>query len=1831
MVAFLEGAWVWMPHPTEGWLPVQLLSQTPTTVTARSSLDEHFTFPAASLPSLTSCHPASLASSATVDNLTDLEELSEGSILHTLRSRYANNSIYTAISTILLSINPYKTLPIYGPSAIRHYRTAHSSHQSPSPHVYSLAHTAYSQLLTTQQPQSIVIAGESGAGKTESTKLVLQYMAELSGAGDDIEQQLLECNPIVEAFGNAKTIKNNNSSRFGKWIEIWFNDKYKICGSRISQYLLERSRVVLQSEGESNFHIFYALINGATADEKANYHLDGGVAHFTILRPVSQEEIPLSDVRKAMKTLHFDERQIDCIFRVLAAILHLGNLTFTATATPKEPVAIANKPTLSIVAGLLSMDCDKLCKSLLTRRLLVGGEVITQFHSVEQCVEMCQSMCKTWYDSLFCYMIEHINTTLSNGHGGSGTGNGSHSSTRWIGVLDIFGFENFPINYWEQLCINYTNEKLQQHFINVCLSLDQIEYKKENVQVTTVDFVDNQQCLELIEQKRSGIFDMISEEIKLPKGNDANLLTRMHQAYDGKQGEAKGGKHYVKPKTNAPQFTIKHYAGDVVYQVDKFMEKNKGDVLSEDVYEAMDSCSEPFISRLLYANKKEMSVTTAAASATPAAPARKISVPTQPAANLRGTSRNQAPTAGSIFRTQLTDLMATLNSTNPHFLKCLKPNAEKVADMFDGVFVGRQLAYLGVREVVEVRKAGYPVRVKRDEWLRRYRLLREGQVSGEAQKRGDDEEKAEVTKLMTAIEAPTGSWVNGTSKVLMKQQVQGLLEEKREKKVSRLIVGLQSRYRCRLLRRKYQLIKQCNRQLLAMLASPAASLATLPLDELDALISRAIDLDLPTPLLAKAKQYRNKVATVQTTVRALAASVRSKDRQVIEQALNQARSIALADCVELREAQDWVVRYDVYVKEAEGALVTRDAAVLIRCVETAAALGLDGPLEKQLRDAERLCRQQTELTQQLAALVQASQPVALEQLSQLLQQAEAMNLQSAVVEQARKKRDKLREEGERREKEEADKLSSKGQKIEEWKSKLSALLANRQLDRLSALLASLAVEDAEVQQRVRGSSIHGECVAWQQQSDELLASCTAALQAHDEPAMQAAMDKATQLGLDRHPSIDVLRAALADLSQAAELRHLLLTGIESRQFDILQTVISRAEARHAAKGTAVRDDALLWKAKTLMADILSEKQLVEQDEATGKDDKEVRAMLHQQQTLQNTEQEAEQRRQQQEDSKESSGSSSLLRSHKPFSSHAFMSSSLSIHLCPLLRSPDDFVKGRWMGKDKLKKSMLTHSKEAIPRSLTKLDTHTASGAASPSASSHAAVGHDEENASEHGEAVGLNEQALSAFKNIQGWMGDRMYSFPDSLAFDVLSMGVAEAGMRDEIYAQCIKQLRDNPKLESVVRGWQLIGLLSECFLPSAGFLPYLYHFLLTTTHRADPLLLGYISYTLHTLHHGEPTLAAPSLTHISSFRDRLMHTLILPLHFPDGSSVDVEVSPTLSANAIIGKVLRWTNTLSDHSLAIYMCGPGTACQAIGGDECLLDYPASQCQDGSMYFVLKKRMFLSSQLDSSRLLQSIVYHQCVIDCCHGVYDLQRAELVQVLATHRQLVDAHYFEPIGRDTPNYHNLQSVKPLVFSYWDPAAIQQFEQDVTALIHQQSGGTTAVRPHPQSTFDLLYKRKEFSAQLFLVTQDERPELPSVLLLAINTYGLCLVHETNKAVISAFRYAHITGWASNSVRFCLRVLVSRGKTVQLNFKTQHGKRIVRCVQEYVEHIMMQQRRDKEREKEREREREREKERERGSSQLHMTKGEREEQKEQEGDEGGDVHGLKTETIIHVL
>ena len=1425
MVGFMEGEWVWMSHPHEGWLAVQLLSHTPPTVTARSALNEHFTIPAASLASLQSVHPSSIptaasASALPVDNLTELEELSEGSILQALRGRYAHDTVYTSISSLLLSINPYKLLPYYGPSTIQQYKSALSSSTAsspspsppPPPHVYSVAHAAYQKLVSSHTPQSIIIAGESGSGKTESTKLVLQYLADISGAGDAVEQQLLQSNPIIEAFGNAKTVANDNSSRFGKFIQVLFNEHSRISGCRIQQYLLEKSRVVLQAEGEANFHIFYSLCNGCTEQERRDFGLENGAKSFRILQfkdsKQSEEQIALSDVRKAMTVLNFSDEQQRCIFRVIAAILHLGNMEFVDTETAQQKstgIAIKTPQTLSRVSQLLAMDETKLSKALVTRRLLVGGEVITQFHTLNQCTDMVDSVCKFYYDSLFISILDHINSVL----GSQSAALPSATMTRWIGVLDIFGFENFAVNHWEQLCINFANERLQQHFISHCLVQDQDEYRNEGVtHLATVSYDDHSsQCCELIAGKKQGIFDMIGEEIRLPKGSDANCLSRMHAAFDSNS-------RYRKPKLNLPEFNVRHYAGEVTYQVRGFIDKNRGDLLSEDMYDAMDSVTDTFIAQLLFGKQKEMSAGAAGNQlGIPASAGRKPSVGNDKSP--RNTSRAAIPTQGSIFRLQLSELMSTLAVTDCHFIKCIKPNAEKAADDFDGCFVGRQLSYLGVREVIEVRKAGYPVRLKRADWLRRYRLLSDAQAGRE--KGAKQGEKEEVEELMRLMGVEASQWFNGVTKVLMKAPVQQLLEERREQRVSRLIVCIQARYRCRLLKRRYAAIKACNKELLAALNAPAASLLTVSLPALDALISRAADLDLPTALLTRIKQHRHRANEHQTAIRALTASVKSSDRQLVVDAIARAKAAGLAsDCPELAEAESWLVKHAEYVKGAEEAVAKRDGALLRRWLAWAEGAGLDGELEERLRKTEREVKEEETVGEQLSALVKAGPgDAAFDQLQQLLSRADQLKLSGDVVAKARRQRDQLKAEREKRAKDEAEKLSAPGQKAESWKQKLASALSSKALEPLTDALAAIAGEEAEVRSKVQSSAQYTEGVEWKSRAEQLLQEATDTLAVREEATMAAVLERCLAMGLDKQPAVVLLQGEVADAVRERELRGLLMTAIESRQEDILSTIISRAECRHRQRGTAVREDALLWKAKGLLADLLSEKQLHEQDEAAARPEAEVRSMLVEQQSLQQREQEAEQRREEEEMRREDSKHQSLLRSHVTFSPSAFLSPNLSIHLCPLLRSPDDFVKGKWMGKDRLKKSMLTHSKEAIPRSLTRLDgLKRTRGAETVEAGRPAGVEDATAEAAEGG-SDSLCEMALSVFKAVQGWMGDRVYSFPDSLALDILSQGVQEPQLRDEIYVQSIKQVRDNGKVESVVRGWQLLGLLSECFLPS--------------------------------------------------------------------------------------------------------------------------------------------------------------------------------------------------------------------------------------------------------------------------------------------------------------------------------------------------------------------------------------------------------------------------------
>jgi myosin heavy subunit len=447
-----------------------------------------------------------------IDNLINFKDLNERALLHNLRQRFKHDLIYTYVSSILISVNPFKLLPIYTPEVLESYR---QGSRGKSPHVFAIADNAYNNMVNEQKDQSVVISGESGAGKSEATKLILQYIAEASSRASGIrakenslEQQILQSNPIMEAFGNAKTVRNNNSSRFGKLITVYFDGSGSVSGGSIISYLLEKSRVVGQSEGERNYHIFYQLIAGGEAYPQLKQELSlDSASMFQYTNQSGVDKIPgvsdekdFEEVKSAMDTLNITEEEQMNVFRTVAAVLHSGNLKFdkVENSTSEDGSKIANDECTQIVAKLLSVDEDVLNTVLTSKRMGTRSVVIVPY-TKSQAMQARDAMTKAVYSKLFDWLMSKINLTLSGGK--------EHDkSHKMIGVLDIFGFESFEHNSFEQLCINYCNEKLQFHFNEHIFRLEQEVYAAEGVNVPATDFKDNSATLSLLEAKAQGIF-----------------------------------------------------------------------------------------------------------------------------------------------------------------------------------------------------------------------------------------------------------------------------------------------------------------------------------------------------------------------------------------------------------------------------------------------------------------------------------------------------------------------------------------------------------------------------------------------------------------------------------------------------------------------------------------------------------------------------------------------------------------------------------------------------------------------------------------------------------------------------------------------------------------------------------------------------------------------------------------------------------------------------------------------------------------------------------------------------------------------------------------------------------------------------------------------------------------------------------------------------------------------------------------------------------------------------------------------------------------------------
>ena len=650
-------------------------------------------------------------------------------------------------------------------------------------------------MLRDNKNQTIVVSGESGAGKTVSAKYIMRYFATrespdqpgkrakgIADAMSETEEQILATNPVMEAFGNAKTTRNDNSSRFGKYIEIMFDKKTEIIGARIRTYLLERSRLVFQPLKERNYHVFYQLVAGATEAERQEWGLLP-VEHFDYLNqggaPVIEgvdDKVEFDATRQSLTTIGVSQDKQSQIFALLSALLHLGNVKITATRT--DSVLPSTEPSLVKACQMLGVDAGEFAKWTVKKQLITRGERIMSNLTQQQAVVVRDSVAKFIYSAVFDWLVENINAGLA-------TEEVSSRATTFIGVLDIYGFEHFAKNSFEQFCINYANEKLQQEFNQHVFKLEQEEYLREEIDWTFIDFSDNQPCIDLIEAKL-GVLALLDEESRLPMGSDGQFVTKLHHNFANDKS-----KYYKKPRFGKSSFTVCHYAIDVTYESDGFIEKNR-DTVPDEHMEVLRQSSNPFLAEVLEAAsvvRDKDALTASNAKAVPTLGRRM------------GVAANRKPTLGGIFKSSLIELMHTINSTDVHYIRCIKPNEGKESWKFEGPMVLSQLRACGVLETVRISCAGYPTRWTYEEFALRYYMLVPSQSWTSA-----------IREMANAIlKKAFGQGTNrgldkyqlGLTKIFFRAGMLAFLENLRTTRLNECAVMIQKNLRCKYYRRKY--------------------------------------------------------------------------------------------------------------------------------------------------------------------------------------------------------------------------------------------------------------------------------------------------------------------------------------------------------------------------------------------------------------------------------------------------------------------------------------------------------------------------------------------------------------------------------------------------------------------------------------------------------------------------------------------------------------------------------------------------------------------------------------------------------------------------------------------------------------------------------------------------------------------------------------------------------------------------------------------------------------------------------------------------------------------
>ncbi|XP_035909609.1 myosin heavy chain, muscle isoform X31 [Anopheles stephensi] len=717
------------------------------------------------------------------EDMSNLTYLNDASVLHNLRQRYYAKLIYTYSGLFCVVINPYKRYPLYTNRCAKMYRGKRRNEVPP--HLFAVSDGAYVNMLTNHENQSMLITGESGAGKTENTKKVIAYFATIGASGKkdenaekkgSLEDQVVQTNPVLEAFGNAKTVRNDNSSRFGKFIRIHFTGSGKLAGADIETYLLEKARVISQQTLERSYHIFYQIMSGSVKGLKEICLLSNNIHDYhivaqgktTIPSVDDGEEMQITD--EAFNVLGFTQEEKDNIYRITAAVMHMGRMQFKQKGREEQAEADGTEDG-DKVAKLLGVGTDDLYKNLLKPRIKVGNEFVTKGQNKDQVTNSVGALCKGIFDRLFKWLVKKCNETLDT----------KQKRAQFIGVLDIAGFEIFDFNGFEQLCINFTNEKLQQFFNHHMFVLEQEEYKREGINWAFIDFgMDLLACIDLIE-KPMGILSILEEESMFPKATDQTFAEKLMTNHLGKSAP------FMKPRPPKPgipagHFAIGHYAGVVSYNITGWLEKNK-DPLNDTVVDQFKKGSNALMVEIFADHPGQ--------SADPAA-----------AKGGRGKKGAGFATVSSSYKEQLNNLMTTLKSTQPHFVRCIIPNEMKTAGVVDAHLVMHQLTCNGVLEGIRICRKGFPNRMMYPDFKLRYMILNPKGVESEK----DLKKCAQV--IMDAAGLDSELYRLGNTKVFFRAGVLGQMEEFRDERLSKIMSWMQAWCRGYLSRKEFKKMQE---------------------------------------------------------------------------------------------------------------------------------------------------------------------------------------------------------------------------------------------------------------------------------------------------------------------------------------------------------------------------------------------------------------------------------------------------------------------------------------------------------------------------------------------------------------------------------------------------------------------------------------------------------------------------------------------------------------------------------------------------------------------------------------------------------------------------------------------------------------------------------------------------------------------------------------------------------------------------------------------------------------------------------------------------------------